>query len=105
MPEQTVDVNVESCACFIDWQKEFERVNGVKLMQILKETGFDLHVVKLISRLYIDQNVRMGLDQWETRCVNIGKELDKGGVCHRFCPTYAARTLPRELLRGLETSE
>jgi len=74
-------------------------------MQILEETGFNLHVIKLINRLYIDQNVRMGLDQWETGSVNIGKELDKGGVCHRFYSTYLARTLPRELLRGLETSE
>ena len=59
IPEQTFDINTEPCACFIDWQKEFDRVNGTKLMKILQETGFDLHVIKLISRLYIDQNVRM----------------------------------------------
>jgi len=78
MPEQTLDINAESCACFIDWQKESDRVNRTKLMQILKENGFDLHVIKLISRLYIDQKVRMRLDQWETRSVNIGRGIRQG---------------------------
>ena len=64
--------------CFMDWQKEFGPLNGTKLMQILKEIGFDLHVIKLISRLYIDQNVRMRLSQWEKRSVNIGRGIRQG---------------------------
>jgi hypothetical protein len=33
-------------ACFIDWQKTFDRVNWTKLIQILKETGIDWRIIK-----------------------------------------------------------
>jgi hypothetical protein len=39
--ERTLDIDEELCACFIDWQKAFDRVNWTKLMQILKGTGLD----------------------------------------------------------------
>ena len=39
--ERTLEIDVELCICFIDWQKAFERVNWTKLMQILKRTGID----------------------------------------------------------------
>jgi hypothetical protein len=29
----------ELCACFIDWQKRFDRVNWKKIMQILNGNG------------------------------------------------------------------
>jgi hypothetical protein len=34
--ERTLDIDEELCACFIDWQKAFDRVKWTKLMQILK---------------------------------------------------------------------
>ena len=39
--ERTMEVDEELCICFVDWQKEFDRVNWTKLMQILKRTGID----------------------------------------------------------------
>jgi len=100
IPEQTLDINAESCACFIDWQKEFDRVNGAKLMQILKETGFDLHVIKLISRLYIDQNVRMRLDQWETRNVDTGRGIRQGWSLSPILFNLCSENLTKEVLEG-----
>jgi len=38
---RTLDKDEELCACFIDCQKVFDRVNWTKLMQILKETDID----------------------------------------------------------------
>ena len=32
---------MKDCVCLIDWQKEFDRANWTKLMQILKRTGVD----------------------------------------------------------------
>jgi hypothetical protein len=37
MSELTLGVDVEVSACFIDWQKVFDRVNWKKLTQILKD--------------------------------------------------------------------
>jgi hypothetical protein len=34
-------IEEELYACFMDWQKAFDRVNWTKLMQILKGNGID----------------------------------------------------------------
>jgi hypothetical protein len=39
--QEQIDTGEELCACFIGWQKAFDRVNWTKLMQILKGTGID----------------------------------------------------------------
>jgi hypothetical protein len=68
MSEQTLNIDEEVCACFIDWQKAFDRVSWTKLMQILKGTGIDGRKRRLISKLYMDQSGKLRLDQGETRC-------------------------------------
>ena len=57
--ERTLEINEELCICFIDWQKEFDRVNWTKLIQILKRTGIDWRERRLISKLYMDQRVKV----------------------------------------------
>ena len=59
--ERTLDID-GLCVCFIDWQKAFDRVNWTKLMQILKRTGIDWRERRLISKLYMDQRVKIRLD-------------------------------------------
>jgi len=57
--EQTLKIDEELCTCFIDWQKAFVHVNWTKLMQILKRTGIDWRERRLISKLYMDQRVKV----------------------------------------------
>jgi hypothetical protein len=57
--EQTLDIDEELCACFIDWQKAFDCVSWTKLMQILMGTGIDWHEKRLISKLYIDHSAKV----------------------------------------------
>ena len=54
------------CACFIDWQKLSDHINWKKLMQILKEMDIDSRERRLISKLYLDQRVKIQLDSAET---------------------------------------
>jgi hypothetical protein len=68
-------IDEELCACFIDWQKAFDRVNWTKLMEILKRTGIDWRERRLISKLYMEQSVKIQLDQGDTRSVKIGREV------------------------------
>ena len=49
-------------------------------MQILKVTGTDFSERRLIGKLYIDQYVKLRLDQGETRSVKTGK-----GVTQTYC--------------------
>jgi hypothetical protein len=44
-------------------------------MQILKEAGIDWCERRLISKLYIDQKVKVRLDRGETRSVQTGREV------------------------------
>jgi len=67
--EQRLVRDEKFCACFIDWQKAFDRVNWTKLMQIRKETGIYWRKRRLIRKLYMDQSVKIRLDQGVTRSV------------------------------------
>ena len=71
--ERTMEADEDLCISFIDWQKAFDRVNWTKLMQILKRTGIDWRERRLISKLYMDQKVKVRLDRGETRSVQIGR--------------------------------
>jgi len=57
--ERTLEIDEELCVCFIDWQKAFDRVNWTKLMQILKRIGIDWRERRLISKLYMEQKVKV----------------------------------------------
>ena len=60
--ERTLEIDEELFICFIDWQKAFDRVNWNKLMHILKISGIDWRERRLISKLYMDQIVKVRLD-------------------------------------------
>ena len=57
--ERTLEMDEELCVCFIDWQKAFDRVKWIKLMQILKRIGIYLRERRLISKLYMQQKVKV----------------------------------------------
>ena len=57
--ERTLEIDEELCICFIDWQKAFDRVNWTKLMQMLKRNDIDWREIKLISKLYMEQKVKV----------------------------------------------
>jgi hypothetical protein len=57
--ERTLDTEEELCVCVIDLQTAFERVNWAELMQILQGNGIDWRERRLISKLYMDQCVKM----------------------------------------------
>ena len=78
-----------------------DHVNLTKLMHIL----ITWHERRLISKLYMDQNAELKLDQRETRSVNIGRKLDNDAICHQVYSICTVNTLQRKLLKGLENSK
>jgi hypothetical protein len=76
--ERTSDTDEKVCACFIDWQKAFDRVKRTKLMQILKVTGIDLCERRLMSKFYMDHSVKLKLGQGERRSVKIERGVRQG---------------------------
>jgi len=51
----------------------------------------------LVRKIFIDQDNKIWLDQADTMSVNLEEQVDKDVVCHRFCSTHIASTLPRKL--------
>ena len=100
MSERTLDIEVELCACFIDWQRTFYRFKWNKLLQLLTVTGVDWHQRKLISKLYMDQSLIVRPDQGETRNVEIGSGVRQCAVWHWFSSTYRANIIPRNTLEA-----
>jgi hypothetical protein len=53
--ERTLDIHEKFYACCIDWQKAFDRVSGIKLMQSLRK-------LVLMERENIDPLIVCGSD-------------------------------------------
>jgi hypothetical protein len=99
--ERTLDPDEGFIVRFIDCQKAFGRDNWTKLMQILKGADSDWREIKLISKLYMDQRVKVRLDQGETRSVKIGRGVSQG-CCFSTIPLKLfSEYLTKKVLKGL----
>ena len=49
------DMNYDIYACFIDYQKAFDRVQHYKMIEVLKNVGIDDKDLRIISNLYWNQ--------------------------------------------------
>jgi len=98
--ERTLEIDAEVFVCFVDWQKAFDRVNWTKLMQILKRTGIDWRERRLISKLYMDQRVKVRLDRGETRSVKTGSGVRQGCCLSPILFNLYSECLTKETLEG-----
>ena len=95
-----LEIYEELNACFIDWQKAFDRVNWTKLMQILKETGIDWRERTLIRDLYMAQSVKVRLNGGKTRSVKIGRGVREGCCLSPILFNLYSECLTKEDLEG-----
>ena len=99
--ERTLEIDEELCISFIDWQKAFDRIKWTKLMQVLKRTGVDWRERRLISKLYMDQRVKIRLDRGEARSVQIGRGVRQGCCLSPILFNLYSECLTKEALDGL----
>ena len=71
--ESVLDVKEEMHLCFIDWQQAIDRVYYTKLLEMLRNIGFNWRERRLIRKLYMGQRVKLCLNQGETDSVKIGR--------------------------------
>jgi len=98
--DRTLETDAELCVCFIDCQKAFDRVNWIKLMQILKVIGIDWRERRLISNLYMAENVKVRLNRGETRSVKIGRGVRQGCCLSPILLNLYSEFLTKEALEG-----
>ena len=99
--ERTLEIDEELCVCFIDWQKVFDRVNWTKLMHILNRTGIDWRERRLISKLYMELQVKVRLDRGEARSAQIGRGVRQGCCLLPILFKLYSQCLSKEALDGL----
>jgi hypothetical protein len=99
--ERTLDIGDKICVCFIDWQKAFERVKWTKLMQTLKKTGIDWRERRLISKLCMDQGVKVWLDQEVSKNVKFGRGVRQGCCLSPLLFNLYTEYVTQEALDGL----
>jgi hypothetical protein len=97
---RTLEIDAEVCICFIDWQKAFDRVNWIKLMQILKGTGINRHGRRLIRNLYMAQSVKVRLNQRKTSSVKTGRRIRQGYCLSPVWFNLYSESLTKEALEG-----
>ena len=69
-------------------------------MQILKITGIDWRERRLISNVYVAQNVKVRLDRGETRSMNIGRGVRQGCHLSPILFNLYSECLTKEALEG-----
>ena len=70
-------------------------------MQILKRTGTDWREKRLISKLYMDQSVKVRLDRGEARSVQIGRGVRQGRCLSPILFNLYSECLTKDALDGL----
>ena len=78
--EKSIEFGKSLYICFVDYEKAFDRVNWVKLMEILEMIGLDWKERKTVWELYVNQTavVQVGNDLSEP--AEIGRGSRQGGL-------------------------
>ena len=76
--ERSIEFGNEIFVCFVDFEKAFDRVDWVKMMEILKSIGVDWRDRKLIADLYMKQQVVIRVNEDTTDPTLIGRGVRQG---------------------------
>jgi hypothetical protein len=98
--ERTLDVDDKLCKCFIDGQNVLVHVNWTKLMWILKENVIYRCGRRLISKLYVDDSVKIRLDEGEIRSMKIGRGVRQGSCLSQILFSVYSECLIKEAVEG-----
>ena len=71
--ERVLDIKEDMFLCFIDWQKDFDRVYRTKLLEMFKNVGVNCRERRLIRNLHMGKRVKLRLNKGETDSVKIGR--------------------------------
>jgi len=76
--ERSLEHGNDVFICFVDFEKAFDRVNWVKLMQILKNLEVDWKDRRMIQKLYIEQSAVIRIGGGESKPGIIGRGVRQG---------------------------
>lgn len=78
--QRCLDMNQDVYACFIDFEKAFDRVRHEQLIQILKNKNLDSRDIKIISNLYWNQKATVKIEGESTEEIKICRGVRQGCI-------------------------
>ena len=78
LAERSVEHNKKLYICYVDYEKAFDRVNWVKMMEIMRNIGVDWRDRRLIKNLYTQQSAYVRLGDWKSEACMIGRGVRQG---------------------------
>ena len=78
--EKSIEFGKSLYISFVDYEKAFDRVNWMKLMEVLEIIGLDFSERKLIWELYVNQKALIQVGEEMTEPAEIGQGARQGGT-------------------------
>ena len=88
-------------ACFVDFEKAFERVNWTKLLALLRKLGVDWRDRRLIAELYMNQTAMVRTGAGDTDGAVIGRGVRQGCLVSPILFNIYAEAMIRNSLEDL----
>ena len=86
--ERSLEFGNDIYICFIDFEKAFDRVNWIKMMEVLKQIGVDWRDRRMIYELYMRQEAVIRVDGDESDPGIIGRGVRQGCPVSLCCFRY-----------------
>src|SRR6476469_4955973 len=100
--ERSLEFENNVYVCFVDFEKAFDRVNWEKMMKILQSIGVDWRNRRMISELYMSQEVVVRIADGESDSGIFGRGVRQGCPLSPLLFSTYAEMMMKEALENVE---
>jgi hypothetical protein len=100
--ERSLEHGNDIFICFVDFEKAFDRVDWVKMLDILRSIGIDWRDRRLIMNLYMKQKAVVKVMQEYSEESDIGRGVRQGCCMSPLLFNIYAETMMTEAMEGIE---
>jgi hypothetical protein len=100
--ERSLEHGNEVFICFVDFEKAFDRIDWVKMLEILKGIGVDWRDRRLIMNLYMNQTAVVKIQQEYSDEGEIGRGVRQGCSLSPLLFNIYAEAMMVEAMEGIE---
>ena len=100
--ERSLELDKDVFICFVDFEKAFDRVDWVKMMDILKKIGVDWRDRRMISNLYMGQTATVRIADAYAEPSVVGRGVRQGCCLSPLLFTLYAEMMMVEAMEEME---
>lgn len=100
--ERSLEHGNDVFICFVDFEKAFDRIDWVRMLDILRDTGVDWRDRRLILNLYMNQKAVVKVQQELSEESDIGRGVRQGCCMSPLLFNIYAEAMMEEAMDGIE---